>query len=417
MKTRKIISHPVSITSAAVVLFVAAVLIATPYLIGSFMQSWIESQGQLTEQVDDIDFNPFTGTLVLHNLQVETASGRSLEIPFASARLSWPHLMNKQVYLKDWTIQDAYLVVDTLEGKRLRVAGLILEEIIGATDETSTSEWAVGIGRFQILNSRVIYNTPELEATYHIDRYQLTGLESWDKENAVVFELKGKINTSPVHIKAEVTPFAPAPVWKGNVKLQKGDLSLLSKVWGLQDLNMDGGINGDLDLEAVLQEDNIIDINAKGSVNINQLKIRNADIALSEEHIAWEGTVSAKKLPSQGVDIMAEGRLTSGSLDVNILSRGSHLQLAGYTWQGKTQFRQQGDSSVLSMEAELEGGNTSITDTLRNLKLLQFNKINIQNIAAQSLEDIHISTITLQKTLILAHGQNEEDAHSGTRSK
>jgi outer membrane protein OmpA-like peptidoglycan-associated protein len=410
MRLHKIVRHPLSIAATVIGLLVAALLVGTPYLIDMVVERWIASHGPQKGLVEDIDFNPFTGKLAMYNLQVETESGRSLEIPFASLRLSWPHLIKKQVYFKDLIVQNTYLIVEKLEGARLRVAGLILQELIGVTEEAGTPKWAMGVGRFQMLNSKVEYRTPELEADYHIDRYLITGLESWNKQKTVKLELQGKINTSPIHIKAEVTPFAPAPVWKGSLKLQNGELSLLSKALALQQLTMDGSTDVNVDVEAVLQEDKVINITAEGSVDIRKLNFQYNDTTLSEDDIRWNGTISAKRQPQQGLSLLAEGEIASNDLDVRISSKDMHLQLAGFTWQGRTQFEQQGESLALTMEADLDGGSTSVIETLHNMKLVHLNNITLRGIAVQSLNEIHISDIVLKKPQILQRqGDETED--------
>ncbi len=206
MNVKKFIKHPLGIIATVFVILALVVLIGTPYLIERELNKWIVSRGPDRSQTDNVDFNPFTGRFALYNLQVERPRGQTLHIPKAYLQFSWMALTKKRLLLEELVLEDTYLLVDTLENEDtgLRVAGLVLKELTSATEgETkSSSAWGIGIERFEIRNSRVQYDTPQLVATYHIDSYELTDLQSWNKEQPVHFEMRGRIDDSPIHFDA-----------------------------------------------------------------------------------------------------------------------------------------------------------------------------------------------------------------------
>ena len=164
----------------------------------------------------------------MDNLVMETQSGRTLNISHAYLQFSWKQLFRKQLYLKELTVQGAYLLVDHLGERGLRVGGLILSELVGEESKADTPGWEVGIANFELQNARVEYNTPQLKATYFIDQYSLTGLETWNKMKEVKMKFQGKINESQIQVDAEVVPFDTVKSWKGTLILKEGSLELVS---------------------------------------------------------------------------------------------------------------------------------------------------------------------------------------------
>ena len=130
MKLAQFAKHPLTLTALSVGVLFIAVLLTTPYLIDIGIERWMNAHEQGEAQVENIDFNPFTGRLSMDNLVVETASGRILNIPHAFLKFSWKQLFAKHVYLTELTVRDTFLVVDRFEDVGFRVGGLILRELL-----------------------------------------------------------------------------------------------------------------------------------------------------------------------------------------------------------------------------------------------------------------------------------------------
>jgi hypothetical protein len=349
-----------------VALFLAG-LIGTPYLIDIGLERWITSQGPEIGKVDNVDFNPFTGRLSMDNLVVETQSGRTLNINHAYLQFSWKQLFKKQLYLSELVLQDTFMLVDRLEESGFRVGGLILNELIGAEGKSDKPGWEVGIGVFELQNARIEYYTPELIATYFIDQYTLEGLETWNKQKPVQMEIKGRINESPIHVKAQVNPLTKVKTWKGTVVLENGSLELISKVRKLQDYAPKGSIDIDIHLDAKIQEDGKASLDADGKVTLNNLQVQYNKFELQQENIAW---------------------------------------------QGKAEVRQQQENFSLAMEAVLKGSKIYINDAKNDIRFLGLEKFNFTGIQIANLDDIRVTQVNL-KNLRLIQKTNGEETKQG----
>ena len=204
MNVNKIIKHPLGIIALAFSLIALVVLLGTPYVIKRELNKWLISHGSGSVQTDNVDFNPFAGSLSLYNLQLEKEKGRALHIVRARLNFSWALLLKKRFYIKEVVLEDTYLLVDKSKDEGFRLAGLVLPEMTDSTAEKkSSSSWSFAIKKFEIINSKIEYDTPDFAATYYIDQYELTNLKSWEKNQPIHVKLQGRIDDSPIHIDAE----------------------------------------------------------------------------------------------------------------------------------------------------------------------------------------------------------------------
>ena len=77
------------VTLIASALLTAAILTSLPYGIDYAFERWLISQGLDRASIEDVDFNPFTGTLVLRNLQAKIGESQVLRVPEARMRMHW----------------------------------------------------------------------------------------------------------------------------------------------------------------------------------------------------------------------------------------------------------------------------------------------------------------------------------------
>jgi hypothetical protein len=360
MKYRKLIRHPAVFITIGLMLTAIAVLIGTPYLIQNKLNKWIVSHGPDRSITENVDFNYFTGKFALYNLQVETQRGRTLHIPKAHLKFSWRNLFHNRIYLDELILEDSFLVVDTLENTDFRIAGLVVKELIGTSDTRAkeSSAWGVGIKRFEILNSKIEYDTPQLAATYYIDRYRLTDLESWNKQQPVKVELQGRIDDSPIQINAEITPFAEQLVTKGRLQLQKAKLSLISNLLAMENLSVEGQIDINATVESVRQDDELLDFSTDGNISISTVQLAYNDMTFSEDSINWQGTLSGTKSPAEGVTLTAEGNLHSANPTASLPSKSMAVQSRDLQWQGSVNYQQQQKDEVLDFSTD---GNFSLS--------------------------------------------------------
>jgi hypothetical protein len=330
----------------------AAVLVGTPFLFDLGLERWIVSRGMEVGRVGNIDFNPFTGRLVLDNLVVEARSGRTLSIAKVSLAFSWKQLFKRRLYLKELALHDAYMLVDKAGESVFRAGGFILPEPAAPQKEDKPG-WDMGIGVLTLQNATIAYDTPELGATLHLDQYSLKGLETWDREKKVRMALRGRVNESTLEVRAEGRPLAPVKTWKGRIVLEGGPLELFAKMEELREYSPAGFVDLELELEAQANEDNSMAFAVGGTAALRQFHAVYGNRELQQEQLSWQGRLEGERSAAKGFDLALEGELNGTRLVVDDSASALHLLLGAFSWQGKARLGGQPEKLSLHMEADL----------------------------------------------------------------
>jgi hypothetical protein len=126
------------ILTVTLVLF-AALLVGTPFLIKHLARQWLLENGGSEVQFRDVDFNPFSGTLVLKDLDVKVDQETTLSFASAGLDLAWLPLFHKQIKVQSVELAGFRMVVDNRD--MLRIGGIRLPEA-GAEAEPRDREAA-----------------------------------------------------------------------------------------------------------------------------------------------------------------------------------------------------------------------------------------------------------------------------------
>ena len=118
--------------TGVVLVFILA-LVLTPYGLGYGLRRAMLEQGLEEVELEDLDFNPFTGRLTVEDLQ-GSAGGRVLfRLPEGSLDLGWFPLLRNRVYIEQVTLKGAeivlaeqesarFLLIDDAKGRRVALA-------------------------------------------------------------------------------------------------------------------------------------------------------------------------------------------------------------------------------------------------------------------------------------------------------
>jgi hypothetical protein len=129
------------ITFLAFPLLAAAILISVPYGIEYAAEQWLLSHGLEVARMEDADFNPFTGTLVLRNLQAKIGESQVLDVPEARMRVYYRPLFNRKAHVEKLSIKDTTVIVDHDEKGHWRIGGLALAAAEAVAAKPTESVW------------------------------------------------------------------------------------------------------------------------------------------------------------------------------------------------------------------------------------------------------------------------------------
>ena len=333
------------ILTVTLVLF-AALLVGTPFLIKHLARQWLLENGGSEVQFRDVDFNPFSGTLVLEDLDVKVDQETTLSFASAGLDLAWLPLFRKQIKVQSVELTGFRMVVDNRD--MLRIGGIRLPEASPETEsdtqETGSSGWLSGIESLMLRDFEIVYRDPKIETTLALDRLLLSDLAQWSPDQSAQLELAGSINGAPIELNAALAPLAETADYRGTVKIR--DLGL-DRFAGLAQPQLTA-LAGRTTLESeftVQQSQGELTVTHKGGLGITDLKLVSDTLQLDNRNLDWKGDLDLTQSPD-ALRISHSGDL---ALEQIKLIREA-LQLAGQTgkWNGELSLTQSSDALSVS---------------------------------------------------------------------
>jgi len=200
-----------------------AILMGTPYLIQRAISSWLTDHGGTQVSIRNVDFNPFTATLLLEGLKVSGQRGVPLSIEEASVDVAWLPLLKKRLVVQTAHLEGFTGSVDIRKPEYLALGDIHIP--LGASDdgtEDSTKagkRWAVGLRQVSIENLELAYLDDQLDLDLSIDTLGLAMLAQWSPEIPANITAQGRIEGAPFSIKGKISPFANTPHYQASVSI------------------------------------------------------------------------------------------------------------------------------------------------------------------------------------------------------
>ncbi len=229
-------------------LLVLLILILLPYGIKLGTTKALTAFGADETLIEDVDFNPFTRTLVFDGLRVNGPDGRTLlmarEVSF---KFSWLSLLKKHLYLERLTVRDGEVDIERLGDGGLSVGGMTPKR----RNVKEGKRWGMGFGELTVYDSSINYRDKGFfKGALVIYEGELKGFKRWAPEEEASVKLKGLINDGALEVTGVTVPFASSPGFSGKVKIEDISLepfSVLLKSY-LKSLEGKGDLTVDLDI-------------------------------------------------------------------------------------------------------------------------------------------------------------------------
>jgi len=208
-----------------------AVLIATPYTLQRLTRQWLLDHGADQVYFEDVDFNPFSGRLVLRNLKVRVDDQTTLKFDTVSADLAWLPLWHKQVLVEGTIISGFAISIDARHTGRPLIGGIQLPpaDTNNPSPQAGKRRWAAGIGTLLIKNSHLHYRAKGLDLRLALNALKLGSLARWSGEQSAPITARGTLNQAPFRLQGSLAPLAHHPHYHAAIKLDRFPLNSLSQ--------------------------------------------------------------------------------------------------------------------------------------------------------------------------------------------
>lgn len=279
MELSKIFSRKQTIIAIATLITAILILTLLPYGIGYGIVQALHGQGAEEALIENVDFNPFTGRLVIQNMSIREGGNTPLNISELSIQISWLSLFKKRIYLEELILTKSTLSIEEIADNGWKVGGLAIpleekKEEEPAIEEPTGDPWGFGIEHLAIRSSMIKFNGMGLDTEFEIKDFNIANVKSWEPKLTAALVLSGDLNRSGLIIKTEAHPFSSSPSVKGTYSLDKLSLTplnpLLPKDWNFSIESGNVSSAGSFQFTHG-QEENLI--NFRGGITVEDLSL------------------------------------------------------------------------------------------------------------------------------------------------
>jgi hypothetical protein len=327
-------------------------LIAMPWGIEYGLKRYLLNQGVDQAGVENVDFNPFTGRLVVKNLVVKVGNEKFLNVAEAGFIFSWSPFFKKRLVLEKVDFTNSTMTMEELPDGRWRIGGLLPSP---SANKSSASSWGFGLAELQIQNSQVKLRSSKVAGELKIKQARLTRLRSWRPDQSAHLEFKGQLNDGNLQFQGDFSPFGEDKIIDGTIKLQELTLKPFARVIAADPAGLQGRLDADVRIRGINDSEKGFSFDQKGRIVVQGIRSQFGSVTLADKDLTWNGTVQVK-MPkaSDAIRIAASGRLEGKEGSVNPAPENLMFRHSGLKWNGKLSLAHNPETSDFKLDGVLK---------------------------------------------------------------
>ncbi len=247
-----------------------AILLALPIAIEWTAEDWMRAHLETDFEIDDIDFNPFTGRIVISYANAGADETRLLELGDGNTWINWLPLLDKRISLGELSLKDALIDLHIDDTGRTTIAGLEIPDQAEQAKETKAAGWQIGFGPVNFENVVIAIDTPIAKQTVVIHKLHIDTLATWEADAGADIEIELSASGGTARMTGKIYPFSQPLRLVGDLDIDDMLFEEMPEVIALMGLQRPSGkvsIEGKIDLtRGALATDLVSRISGKGFV-------------------------------------------------------------------------------------------------------------------------------------------------------
>lgn len=270
----------------------AIVMGLLPFAIRLSLTHWMQEQGLSQASIDSVDFNPFTGHLVIHDLEGHLPSGLAVQLIHAELKAPWSTLFKKHILIDHFNLTDAELLISADEGQ-FQAAGIDLRT---ATEKPTqpkeqTAIWQIGIKNLAIQNTLLRLEFNQKKQDVLIQSLKIQDIFQWQPQQYGQVQLALLLDDNSLELKSELSPFALNQKQKAHLEFQfKSYPKWFNSL--AETHPFDGHFGGNWQIEAHLDEFEHWHIHSQGQTVAQKVDFQQPVFSLDELNHQHEAKVN-----------------------------------------------------------------------------------------------------------------------------
>jgi outer membrane protein OmpA-like peptidoglycan-associated protein len=373
------------------------ILVGTPVLIERLAERWLEQHGGDRVEVQDVDFNPFTGILRLDNVSVQVQDRTPLSFNTAELNLAWLPLFSKHIQVQSIELTGFRMVVRNEDVLRIGGIQLPAGEQDTATDKPAdeSTHWAAGIHALGLHDFTLLYHDRNIHSTVYIDSLQLNELAQWTPEQPARLDFKGSINDAPVTLEAALAPFSATPVYKGSLAIKELKLSDFESLTqpALKKLAGMASLKGDFSIE---QDNQTLHVQHNGTLSVSEIEVYHQSARVANQASSWAGVTDLTLATSKSkLQLQNQGKLNIGKLSVDLIANKLKVLHDNLALDGTFKFSDTESGQDINLLADIDISKPNLEAPEKEMDLVGADRLRIKGLELDKLQQFKAEKITV----------------------
>ncbi len=264
------------------------VLIYIPRAIQWGLERWLEKQGRISVEIQDVDFSPFTGQLIVYALLAHREEGPGqVRSERVSLNIEWWPLTRKRLVLENVRVRDALMTVRQRDGAWY-IGGIRIKT---KEEKGTASAWQFGVGAIDLQNVKVLFSDGDIRQEFTIEEAHLDSMQEWNPDRMGQFAVRLQAEGTSMALTGQARPFADEPVVEGHLETDGFPLASL-RPWlaGTETTVGQGRLSAALDFSTrLLPAEGRVRLTADGSVSVADLQASVPGYQVGPASVSWQG--------------------------------------------------------------------------------------------------------------------------------
>jgi hypothetical protein len=256
------------ISAAIIAVLFALFLSLAPLGIGYALVTWLEGKNERVATIENVDFNPFTGKLLLEGVKADEPAGYRLDLPHLLLDVKLSQLFKKRLHVHSIELNEGFLEVVSGTRGNLRIAGL--PEPDAPREGAEPSAWQVGVEAATMESLRV--HGPGRVETFSVPKLRIEKLLQWSGDTPARIDTALRLGNASVALSGNLGLFSKTLSVDATLAIKSIDLGRLQKLLVNRATGEVAGlVSGNLSVQGLIDTKRKSALNISGSLDIAEM--------------------------------------------------------------------------------------------------------------------------------------------------
>ncbi|RLJ18658.1 hypothetical protein DJ030_11480 [bacterium endosymbiont of Escarpia laminata] len=338
--TAKLKSRRFMAITGGITLLVIGVLVFIPFGIQMGISSYMLDHGIRKVEIEDVDFNPFSGRFHLRGLSAIGEGERRVELKHCSAEIVWHFLFSRRARLRTVEVDGLQFSMEQKAEGVVHFGGIVIRTLGGEAMGGEGEPWGFAIDQLKIVNTTVTYTNGDFNSELEINSLQLEDLMSWKPQRSVRFSLSGKFNQAPLKLSGESRPFVDEPWVSGQLGLEQILLDPIQTLVTESVPRLKGKLTIDSAFKVELKPEGRFHWSTDGNLGTDSLQLLTPWVEVADKSTRWNGSTQGGWSSAGGLELDLDGSLNHQLTQVDLSKPKMKIVSGATRWKGRVQLTQ-----------------------------------------------------------------------------